>query len=238
MPEQRKFETILIDGKLVSAEQLEQIAQYAHAVGIDLHEAILQKKIAPPDAVMMAYAESVGIPFVHLADVPVDKAVVARIDPMIVRKYSLVPVSIDQGQGYVLLVTTKPVLPDVEEELRMVFNLPIRCMICTPTELSAAITQYYPRGSARIDKAKRSKEPVTQREPEPVEPMSDEERKDRLWKTVSAFCSSFAFIGFGMNFLQIPRGIYHTWYYLPFTALLGVITGGIVGYAVWNRLSR
>ena len=49
-----------MENKLVSAEQLEQVTRYARAVGIDLHEAVLQKKIAPSDAVMMAYAESVG----------------------------------------------------------------------------------------------------------------------------------------------------------------------------------
>jgi hypothetical protein len=236
MPGQRKLETILAENKLVSAEQLKQIAQYAHAVGIDLHEAILQKKIAPPEAVMMAYAESVGLPFVHFADISVDEEVVARIDPMTARQYSLVPVSIDQG--YVLLVTTKPVLPDVEEELRMVFNLPLRCVICTPAELSAAITQYYPRGTARVAKAERSQVPMPQKEPEPVEPMSDEEKKDRLLKTFIAFNFSVAFVGLGINYLQLLRRIYNMWYYYPSFALLCVIVGIIVGGVVWKKLSR
>lgn len=239
MPERRKFETILTENKLVSGEQIKQVAQYALAVGIDLHEAILQKKFAPPEEVMMAYAESVGLPFVHLSDISVDEGVVAQFDPMTARKYSCVPVSIDQG--YVLLVTTKPVLSEVEEELRLVFNLPTRCVICAPAELSAAITQYYPRGATRVDKDERNKAerntvPVQQQEP--VEPMSDEERKDRLGKTIIAFCLSFAFFGFGLNYLHIPRGLYHTWYHVPFTALLGMIVGGIAGRAVWKMLSR
>ena len=239
MPERRKLEDILTENKLVSDEQLRQIVHYAHAVGIDLHEAVLQKKIAPTVAVMMAYAESVGLPFVHLDDVSVDEETTAKIDPITARRYSFVPISIDQG--HVLLATAKPIIPDVEAELRMIFNMPIRCVLCTPAELNVAITKYYPRDVARTDKAKHSQVPVPQpatKVRQPVEPMSDEVQKDRFLKTFVAFNFAFAFVCFGMNFLQIPRGIYNTWYYVPLSVSLGILTGTIAGVVVWKALSR
>ena len=226
-----------MEHKLVSVEQLTQIIKYAHAVGIDLHEAVLQKKIASPDAVMMAYAESIGIPFIRLADISVDEEVAAQIDPMTARQYSVVPVSIDHG--YVLLVTTKPIVPDIADELRMTFNLPVRCAICTPAELSDAIAKYYPRDTARMVNTERSKvsrpQPVTKKPPQPVEPMNNEEIKDRFMKTFAAFNFTFAFTFLAPYYLPLPRWIgSHSLLFF----LLGVLLGGIAARITWKALSR
>ena len=236
MPERRKLETILTENKLISGEQLKQVASYAQAVGIDLHEAVLLKKIASPDAVMMAYAESVGFPFIHLADVLVDESVALQIDPMTARQYSFVPISIDHG--HVLLATTKPIIPDVAEELRMTYNLPVRCVICAPAELSAAIAKHYPRGAVRVSKAGQETVPVPKtKKPESIEPMNDADRKNRLWMSVVACNFSFAFVFFAMNYLQIPRGLYNTWYHPPVLALVSLTVGGLVALVTWRKLS-
>jgi len=237
----RKLETILTEDKLVSVEQLKQIARYAHAVGIDLHEAVLQKKIASPEAVMMAYAESVGLPFMHLGEVSFDEEVTVQVDPMTARQHSFVPISIDHG--HVLLAATKPVVPDVVDELRMVFNLPVRCAICTPAELSAAIVKYYPRDSSRIIKVDQAKAPppevkkLTAKKPKPVEPMNNEEMKELLLKSFVAFNFSFAFVCFALNYLELLRGIYNEWYYFPVLILFGIIAGGLAAFVTWRQLS-
>jgi len=240
MPEQRKLETILIKNNLISEEQLKQIVSYADAVGIDLHEAVLQKKIAPPEAVMMAYAESVGLPFIHLADVSVDEGVALQIDPMTARQYSLIPISIDHR--HVLLAITKPIIPDVMEELRMTFDLPVRCAICTPAELNAAIAKHYPRGTIRIPKAGQAPlpEPVpkAKRKPEPVKPMNNEDMKDRLLKSFVVFNFSFAFVCFALYYLQIPRGLYNTMYHIPVLMLFGAIAGGLAAFVTWKKLNQ
>jgi len=240
MPEQRKLETILTANKLVSEEQLKQIANYAHAVGIDLHEAVLQKKIAPPEAVMMAYAESVGLPFIHLADVTVDESVVVQVEPMTARQNSFVPISIDQG--YVLLATTKPVIPDVADELRMIFDLPVRCVLCTPAELNDALTQYYPRGAVRVAKAEPEKVQVPVPKPKkrskPTEPINDEEMKSRIKMMVVAFNFSFAFVFFLVYSLQIPRAVYNSDHCIYLVVLLGCTLGGLAASATWKILSR
>jgi len=237
MAERRKFETILLANKLVSEEQLKQTTQYASAVGIDLHEAVLQKKIAPPDAVMMAYAESVGLPFVHFTDISVDEEVTVQIDPVTARQYSLVPVSIDQG--FVQVAATKPVVPDVADELRMIFNLPVRCVICTPAELSAAITEYYPRGAVRMTKPEqRTPEP----KPKPVpkqkktaEPMNAEDMKDRTMKTFAAFNFTVALVYFSSFYTPLWRWMGDSSILL---LTLGAFVGGVVALIVWRMSSR
>ena len=240
MPERRNLETILAANQLVSGEQLKQIASYAQAVGIDLHEAVLQKKIAPPEAVMMAYAESVGLPFVHLADVSVDENVVVQVEPMTARQNSFVPISIDQG--HVLLATTKPILPDAADELRMTFGLPVRCVLCTPTELSDAIARYYPRGAVRVANTEPEKAsvpvPKPKKKPKPTEPISVEEMKNRAMMSFVAFNFSFAFVFFLVYYLHIPRVIYNSDYCFWLVVLLGFLTGGLAALTMWKISSR
>ena len=232
MTEQRKLETILLDNKIVSAEQLAQIARYAQAIGIELFEAVLQKKIASSDDVMMAYAESIGLPFMHLADISIDEDIIPHIDPVTVRQYSFIPVSRDQG--YLLLATTRPVIPDVEEELRMIFNLPVRCVICTPAELSEAIKKYFPRGTSQIVKSDRKKISPPQQSTQkpaapPVAPMDDEQKKNRLLMSFVTFNFSVALVCFALYYLRFP------WYQLT---LLGLVVGGVMAFIVWKKLSR
>ncbi|MCL2004541.1 MAG: hypothetical protein FWG73_00085 [Planctomycetaceae bacterium] len=242
MGKRRKLETILIENNIVSNEQLQQIVQYAHAVGIDLHEAVLQKKIASPDAVMMAYAESIGLPFIHIDDVSIDTAIVAQIDPMTARQNSFLPISADQG--HILLATTKPVIPDVAEQLRLQFNMSVRCVICTPAELSSAIAQYYPRDAVKIEppNAPATQKPVAKPKAkpkaEPVEPMNDEDKRDRLLKVIASFNFTVAGVFFGLSHFQIPRVIYNSGYHFLFSIILGILIGAVVGYFVLRKLSR
>lgn len=242
MPERRKLETILTENKLVSEEQFKQVVSYARAVGIDMHEAVLQKKIAPPDVVMMAYAESVGLPFIHLADVSIDESIALHIDPITARQHSFIPISIDQG--HVLLATTKPIIPDVMDEIRMIFDLPARCVICTPSELSAALAEHYPRGAVRIHRVEQAKspEPVPKEKkkpvPVPTDPMNDEDTKSRFAVALVVFNFSFALVCFAMNYLQVPRGLCNTWYHLPVIILFGLFVGGLAAFVTWRMSSR
>jgi hypothetical protein len=186
---------------------------------------------------MMAYAESVGLPFVHLADVSVNEEVAAQIDPMTARQYSVVPVSIDHG--HVLLVTTKPVIPDIVDELRMIFDLPVRCAICTPAELSDAIAKYYPRGTTRLVKTERNEvsqpKPVTKKPQQPVKPMGKEEIKERYMKTFASFNFTFAFTFLAPYVLPLPGWIGdRTWLFL----FLGFLLGGIAAKVAWKAASR
>jgi hypothetical protein len=184
---------------------------------------------------MMAYAESLGLPFIHFDEVSVDEKILTLVDPMTARKYSFVPISVDQG--HVLLATTKPVLPDVADELRMIFNLPVRCVICTPAELSAAIVKYFPRDAARVTKIERGTEPVptAKAEPKPVKLMNDADKKDRRLKTFMTFNFTFAFIYFASSYLFLPRWIVNS---SPRLLLLCFLTGCIAACVAWKRLSR
>lgn len=195
---------------------------------------------------MLAYAESIGLPFVNLDDIPVDEFYAPQMDPNTVRQHSFVPVMADMGK--LILASPSPVSLDVEDELRMIFEMPVRSAICTPAQVNAAIGKYYPRdavqriasrdsmgtadaasaalsaaaGGASSSKTAAPKEKRVTRE---KKPLSAEAKKNRLKVTLVAFNFAFMATSFVKYFLpKIPPSLMGV--LIPAIGA-GLIVGGI-----------
>jgi len=112
-------------------------------VGLPIRDAVLQQKTVVPEAVMQCYAESVGMPYIDLAETGIDETLVLQIPAPTARNYSCVPVMIDDGQ--MLIASPNPLNPDMEEHLRHRLGMPVRSVFCTPSGVNAAIDKYYSR---------------------------------------------------------------------------------------------
>ena len=145
------LEELLLGRKAVTTEDLDKARNFANAVGFEVRDAIMQQKIAEPDVVMQAYADSVGLPFVQLSETPFDDELVAKMPATLARLHSCVPVMIDDGK---LLMASPNILnPQVEEELRLRLDLPVNSVICTPSEINDVINDKYSREAASAEMA-------------------------------------------------------------------------------------
>ena len=189
----RSVEEILLANKSVDQAQLAKARSYSQAVGLEVREALVQQKVLAPEAAMLAYAESVGLPFIDLEDVGVDETLAPAVPPTLARQHSCVPVMADHG--HLLMASPNMLPPDVEEELRLRFNMPVRTVLCTPAGVNAAVAKYYPRDAmapaAALKKGAKPAKPAKKAvaaddEPSaPAAPLSAEERdarKDLLMK--------------------------------------------------------
>ena len=138
----RSFEEILLANKVIDRTQLDKARNFAKAVGLEIRDAVMQQKLATPDVVMLAYAESIGLPYVELDDIGVAEDLVPLIPPATARQHSCVPVMIDENQ--MLMASPNPLVPDVEEELRLRLGKTIRTVLCTPASINAVVAKYYP----------------------------------------------------------------------------------------------
>jgi len=137
------FEQILLSRQLLKPEQLDRVRSFASAVGLPIRDALLQQKMITPEQVMQSYAESVGLPYIDLADTGIDESLVPQIPVAMARNYSCVPVMVDEG--LLLIASPNPLNPDVEEHLRHRTGMPVRCVFCTPSGVNAAIDKHYSR---------------------------------------------------------------------------------------------
>jgi len=144
--ERKTLEQILIARKIVDSAQLAKARGYANTVNVDMHDALIQQKLAPADQVMEAYAESIGLPFVDLADMPVDEELVPRLPAYLARQQSCVPILLEEG--FIRMASPQALLPEIEDELRLRLGLPVRMAICTPAQVNEAIGKHFPKDAA------------------------------------------------------------------------------------------
>jgi hypothetical protein len=145
------FEEILIGRKIVEPPQLEKARNFAKAVNLDIRDAVMQQKLAAPDIVMQAYAESLGLPYIDLADVGVNEELAPKVPAVLARQHSCAPVMVDGGA--LLMASPNPLLPEVEDELRLRLGHPVRTVLCTPAGINDAVAKYFPKEAAAAQMA-------------------------------------------------------------------------------------
>ena len=256
----KSFEDILVAGKISTSEQVKKAKNYADAVGLEVYQAALQHKLGPPETIMLAYAESIGLPFISLDDIGVDEEYTPQIPPLMARQHSFVPVMVSDGK--LLLASPTPINPDVEQELRMLFDMPIRSVICVPSQVNDAIAKYYPKDAkqfvakggdaassamsaadvleqAALDRKarltqKKEKKPVEKAPEEPVGPLSDEAAKQRMQYTIMAFNLSvmliMALFYFGIGMTDTTKTV--------LAVVSAVLAGGIAAGTTFYLFSR
>lgn len=217
----RSFEEVLLANKIIDREQLARARSFADAVGLEVRDAVLQQKMAPAGQVMVAYAESIGLPYIELADLEIDESAAKQFPPTIARQYSCIPVMEDDGT--LLVASTNYLVPDVEEELRLRYDMPVRTVLCTASSIHAAVNKYYPRGAAgpeplapgkkssgaQAAPKKTKKQPKDEGDEEPSRPLTREEQIRRRGMfgvigfniTVMLLVVAFAILRGGIGFL-------------------------------------
>ena len=211
-----RFEQILLASKVVDQAALDKARNFAKAIGVEMRDALVQQKLARPEAVLPAYAESIGLAVSSIW--PTCRSTRAwwrTCRPMLARQHSCVPVLIDNKQ--LLMASPNPLDPDVEEELRLRFNMPIRSVLCTPANVNEVIAKYFPRDAAVPIQRQRCQSlrwPTLQRRhsprcrplPQPAGPFTPEKAKQRRDLTIVAFNLGGMVSIFAMEMFTAPGG--------------------------------
>jgi hypothetical protein len=153
-PRKKELEDIFIERGLLSRQQLDIAQQYAAAVGLSLRDAVCQKEFIPQDAVMQAFAQAEGLPFLELSDVTIDESLLANISAVMARTHSVVPVMVEHD--HLLLASPNPLDLQLEEDLRLRLGMPVRTVLCTSKDVNRLINEYYSREKVDAEIAQRS----------------------------------------------------------------------------------
>jgi len=157
------LEQILLKNRAINQQQLAKALQYAKATGFALRDALAQQKLAPPEVIMQAYAQSIGLPFLNLSDITIDKDLFPTITAVLARTHSVAPVLIENGQ--LLLASPNPLNLQLEEDLKLRLGMPIRMVLCTATEIHRVINENYSREAAGAELASRGVQAEEKKEP-------------------------------------------------------------------------
>ncbi|MGQ0637025.1 MAG: hypothetical protein ACT4QC_20640 [Planctomycetaceae bacterium] len=153
----RTMDLLLLEQKQISLDQAKEARAHAERTGLDLRDAFVQLKMVAPDLAAQALAQELGLPYVELADLIPDDEVLDQVSRATVKQHSILPLFIDQG---VLLVACVHLIEhELEDELRLIFSVPVRPVLAAPMAINQAIAKYYAPGMRN-----QAKEPVTEKD--------------------------------------------------------------------------
>jgi hypothetical protein len=235
----RNFEQILLATKVIDQAALDKARNFAKAINVEVRDALVQQKLAKYDAVLPAYAESIGLPYLDLTDIPLNPALIAGVPSHIARQHSCVPVMIDEGQ--LLMASPNPLDPNVEEELRLRFSLPVvRTVLCSPANINDVLAKYVPKDGSAPEPAvaaatiapAAAQSPQAAAAPAPAKPsgpLTDEQKKQRLLYSILS-CNAGTFTAIACANLTSLSGMI----YIP----LALLASGIAFGITWSQMSK
>lgn len=241
----KTMDMILIEQGHVSPEQAKEAREHAERTGLDLRDSFVQLQMVDPEIAAQALAQEVGLPYVDLADMLPDDAVLDEVPKTTVKQHSILPLLVDQGVLLVACVT--PIDHELEDELRLRFNVPVRSVLASPKAINQAIAKYYAPG-ARAERAaqaepkegekgKKKAAPEKKKERAPPKkrgPKTPEEIRNQqligwiilCWSCVAAYLLDM--------FVITPKVFWDVWTFVLYGGIPG-ITAFFVWQALWKK---
>ena len=131
------------EGK-ISRDQKREIEDFADRRGLSHRDAVVQMKLVEPPVAARALAAQLGYSFVDLEDMLPEDDILDRVPRQLVKQHSFIPLFIDDDR--LLIACVDQPEHELEDELRLRYDVPVRPVIAAPRSINQAITQYYSPG--------------------------------------------------------------------------------------------
>jgi Type II secretory pathway, ATPase PulE/Tfp pilus assembly pathway, ATPase PilB len=136
-----KLIDILINGKLVTQEQLAAAVAIQKKIGGSLGKILVWEGFISPKDFMVVMSRQLNIPPIDLTKYKVDKSIISLIPERIVKQYLIMPIS---KIGNVLTVAmADPLNIFAIDDIKTLTNYQIQPIISTESDIKEAINSYY-----------------------------------------------------------------------------------------------
>lgn len=209
--------SVLVNSGDLERSQVAEVEHFADARGLSHRDALVQMKLVKPIVATRAMAQEFRLPFVDLDDMLPEDDVLDKLPRGVVKRHSCLPLFEERGRLMVACVDRPS--PELEDEVRLRYGMPIRAVIAMPRSIQQAHSKYYAAGlrdeassdgaaSGKAGKgnAKSSKSAkAAPKKKRSSGALSDEEKKQRMQYSLIAICwsvmvpSLVASQGFGLG---------------------------------------
>ena len=193
----------LVAKGIIKRSQVTEIEHFADARGLTHRDAVVQMKLAESADATQAMAVELRMPSVDLEDMLPEDDVLDRLPKEIVKRHSCMPLF--ENGGRLLVACADEPTPDLEDEVRIRFGVPMRGVLAVPRSINQAIARYYAPGERstlespdaaaggtkrKLEKVKSSTTTQAQSENKSGTPLSDEEKANRRNISLIVICWS------------------------------------------------
>ncbi len=137
----KQLADILLDGGLVTAEQLEAAAGEQVRAGRSLGRVLVDLGIVTESQLVAALATQIGLPFVDLSDYPVDGSAVAAIPDTVARRYTALGIGYEEGRIVVAMADPANVI--AVDDIRSLTGREVKPVVATKADILNAINRYH-----------------------------------------------------------------------------------------------
>ena len=192
----RPLTAYLQDQGVLSSDQVKEVKSHAERTGLSIRDAVVQLKLVEPDVAARALAQELGRAYVDLAEVLPDDSILDQVPRAVVKRHSCLPLFIDHD--CVLVACTDEPDSELEDEIRLRFNMPIRPVLATPLAINQAIAKYYAAGLRKevAEPARSGKGSSSSGSLKPKTALTEDEKAQRKQIGILAMCWSV--IGFSL----------------------------------------
>src|SRR5262249_47277743 len=150
--EDRSLGAILLENSTLTQEQLEEALNYQREKGVKLGDALIQLKFLRNEDILKALSIQLGIPYLNRVESDdIVSDVVSQLPLNYAKKNEVLPIK--KENGGIVVAMSDPLNHYVLDDLRLVYNQPIRPVIANSYEIIGAINNAYNKMSDMGEKA-------------------------------------------------------------------------------------
>ena len=132
---------ILLEGGLVSSQQLSEAYEEHQRLGRALGRVLVERGVLTESQLVAALAQQIGLRFVDLSDYPVDGSAVSLVPNAVCRRYNALPIGYEDGR--LLVAMADPANVFAIDDIRSISGLDVKPAVATKADVLAAINRYH-----------------------------------------------------------------------------------------------
>ncbi|MFH1687140.1 MAG: ATPase, T2SS/T4P/T4SS family [bacterium] len=141
MSTRRRIGDVLVENGQITTEQLQEALELQRRSGRRLGEILVELGYLTEEQMTLAMSERLDIPKISLGQMVIDPSVVQAVSVDVARRYTLIPIF--EIGNVLTLAMADPLNVIAIDEVRYSTGREIRRAVASPTEIRAAIDEYY-----------------------------------------------------------------------------------------------
>jgi hypothetical protein len=135
------MEQILVKQGHIDRDQMKEAQEYSESHGLTMRDTVVQMKLVDDQVATQAFAVELGVPYVDLEDMAPEFRILKRLPQPVAKRNTILPLFIDDD--VLLVACADEITHELEDELRLRYNLPVRRALATPRGITDGINRYY-----------------------------------------------------------------------------------------------
>ena len=203
----RPMTSYLQDEGLISSDKAREAKAHADRTGLSLRDALVQLKMVDHEAAARAFASEIGRSYVDLADLIPENDAMDMVPKNVVRRHNCLPLFVDETAVVVACADDSD--SELQDEIRLRFDKPIRPVIASGKSINQAIVTNYAPGMRKeapepTKKSGKGKSTGSQAKAS-AEPLTDDEKAQRKSLGMIFMCWSIVIPAALDTFVFWPR---------------------------------